>query len=155
MSDTATEATETEATTTTEATTAETLPDDQTLAEQKKAIRELKAKAQRLDEIEQAQKSEAEKAADRIRALEEDAAEARREALRFKVASKFGITDEDADLFLTGSDEETLVKQAERLGAREADRKKNGNHVPREGNNPTSTGDQGDLAFAKALFSQE
>jgi hypothetical protein len=109
--------------------------------------------AKRLAEIEDANKSEADKAAERIRALEVDAAEARREALRFKVASRFGVSDEDADLFLTGSDEETLTKQAERLGAREAERKKNGNFVPREGNNPPSTGDQGDLAFARALLS--
>lgn len=109
--------------------------------------------AKRLTEIEDAQKSEAEKAAERIRALEQDAADARRDALRFKVASRFGVSDEDADLFLTGSDEETLTKQAERLGAREAERKKSGNTVPREGNNPTSSGDGNDRAFARSLFS--
>ena len=111
--------------------------------------------AKRLAEIEDANKSEAEKAAERIRQLEQDAATARREALRFKVASKYGVSDEDADLFLTGSDEETLTKQAERLAPREAERKKQGNTVPREGNNPTSTGDQSDVAFARALFSGE
>lgn len=110
--------------------------------------------AKRLAEIEDANKSEAEKAAERIRQLEADADSARRDALRFKVASKFGITDEDADLFLTGSDEETLTKQAERLGAREAERKKNGNQVPREGSNPAS-GDNGDRAFAQRLFGPE
>lgn len=71
--------------------------------------------AKRLAEIENSQKSEAERNADRIKQLENDAAEARREALRFKVASKHGISAEDADLFLTGSNEETLTKQAERL----------------------------------------
>ena len=77
--------------------------------------------AKKLSEIEDAQKSEVEKAAERIAELEKQASEAQREALRFKVASKHGISDEDADLFLTGSDEETLTKQAERLAARYED----------------------------------
>src|SRR5687768_1731655 len=89
--------------------------------------------AKRLAEYEDAQKSEAQKAADRIAQLEQETTAAKRDALRFKVASKFGIGDEDADLFLTGSDEETLTKQAERLAARTDERKKTGNQVPREG----------------------
>lgn len=74
--------------------------------------------AKRLAEIEEAQKSEAEKVADRLAQAEKAAEDARREALRFKIAAKFQVSDEDADLFLTGSDEETLTKQAERLAAR-------------------------------------
>jgi regulator of protease activity HflC (stomatin/prohibitin superfamily) len=107
--------------------------------------------ARRLAEIEESQKTEAQKTADRLAAAEKDAASARAEALRLRIASKFGIGDEDADLFLTGSDEATLTKQAERLTAREADRKKQGNHVPREGS-PTSAGG-GELSeFRSALF---
>lgn len=79
---------------------------------------DLKAKAARLDEIEAASKTEAEKMAERLAEAEQSAAQAQREALRFKIASKFGVTDDDADLFLTGTDEETLTKQAERLAAR-------------------------------------
>lgn len=41
-----------------------------TLAEQKKAIRDLKAKAARLDEIEESQKTEAQKQAEKLAALE-------------------------------------------------------------------------------------
>lgn len=100
--------------------------------------------AKRLAEIEEANKSEVQRAADRLKAAETEAAEARRDALRYRIASKFKIDDEDAELFLTGSDEESLTKQAERLTAREAarkadadaaeaERKKRGNHVPREG----------------------
>jgi membrane protein involved in colicin uptake len=94
--------------------------------------------AKRLAEIEEANKTEAQRTADRLAAAEQEAADARREALKFKIASKFQIGDEDADLFLTGSDEESLTRQAERLTAREGERKKNGNHVPREG---TTTGE--------------
>jgi hypothetical protein len=59
--------------------------------------------------------SEAEKAAERLAKAEKDAAEARTEALRFRIATKHGISDEDADTFLTGGDEETLTRQATRL----------------------------------------
>lgn len=108
--------------------------------------------AKRLSEIEDAQKSEAEKAAERIAQLEKDAAAARAEALRFKVATKHGISDEDADLFLTGSDEETLTRQAERLAARYEDAGKPRQPKPdrnqgRQAGGSTSTADQ----FAAAV----
>lgn len=77
--------------------------------------------ARKLAEIEEANKTEAEKQAERVATLEREAAQARAEALRFKIASKYGVTDEDADLFLTGTDEETLTRQAERLAARAED----------------------------------
>lgn len=77
-----------------------------------------KAAADRLAEIEEATKTEAQKQAERLASLEREAQQARTEALRFKIASKFQITDEDAELFLTGSDEDTLTKQAERLAQR-------------------------------------
>lgn len=98
--------------------------------------KDLKAKAGRLDEIEAANKSEIEKANDAKSAAERERDEARAEALRLRVATKYGVSDEDADLFLTGTDEETLTRQAERLAGREADRKRKGNYVPGEGANP-------------------
>ena len=118
--------------------------------------------AKKLAEYEEAKKTEAERNADRLRAAEEDAANARREALRFRIASKFKIDDEDADLFLTGSDEESITKQAERLVAREATRraeadaaeaeaKRRGNHVPSEGTSPAAS-NANDLAFARDFF---
>lgn len=113
--------------------------------EQEKRAKDNAQAAKRLAEIEEAQKSEAEKSADRIRALEGEAEAAKRDALRFKVASKYGIGDEDADLFLTGSDEESLTKQAERLAGRIEERKKQGNVVASEGKSAgakTSTADQ-------------
>lgn len=91
---------------------------------------DLKAKAAKLDTIEAANKSDLEKANDAKTAAEHAAEQAKSEALRWKVAAKHGISDEDAELFLTGTDEQTLTKQAERL----ADRKPPGrNHVRREG----------------------
>ena len=83
--------------------------------EQEKRAKENAEAAKRLAEIEDANKSEAQKAADRIAELERQAASATAEALRFKVASAHSISTEDAELFLTGTDEETLNKQAARL----------------------------------------
>ncbi len=121
--------------------------------EQEKRAKENADAARRLAEIEESQKSEAEKAADRIRQLEQEADAARREALRFKVATKYGIGDEDADLFLTGSDEETLQKQAERLAARIDAQKKQGNTVPTEGRTPAAS--QGSKGSVFAEFAEE
>ena len=120
--------------------------------------KDVKAKAARLDEIEQANQTEAEKAAKRVAELEAELNNTRRDSLRLKIASAHGITDaDDIDLFLTGTDEETLTRQAKRLADREADRKKNGNHAPREGNNPNPTGGgTSDLrGFARGMFSAD
>lgn len=161
MSEQTAEATATEAEASTEQQIDQPKPSEtvdfwkQKAREQEKRAKENAEAAKRLAEIEDANKSDAERAAGRIAELEEALRKQSTEALRFKVASKFGIGDEDADLFLTGSDEETLTKQAERLAAREGERKKQGNNVPREGNNPTSTGDKSGAAFARALFSGE
>lgn len=125
--------------------------------EQEKRAKENAAAAKRLAEFEESQKSEVERMADRIKQLENEAAAASRDALRFKVASKYGIGDEDADLFLTGSDEETLTKQAERLAARIETQKKQGARVPDEGRAPaTSQGSAGSVfaEFAEEFFTR-
>lgn len=114
--------------------------------------KDLKAKADRFDELEAANKSEIEKAKDQAAAAEQAAAKATADALRLRVALKHGISDEDADLFLTGTDEETLTKQAERLTERVADRKKQGNHVPREGTPPRQQPEDEMRAFTRQLF---
>ena len=48
-----------------------------------------------------------------------------------------------------------MTKQAKRLAERTADRKKNGNQVPREGNNPSAAGEGADREFVRQLFSAE
>lgn len=80
--------------------------------------KDIKAKAERLDEMEQASKSELEKANSRIGELEAERDAAKADTLRYQVATRFGISDEDAELFLHGSDEDTLTRQAERLAQR-------------------------------------
>ncbi len=113
--------------------------------------KEYKVAADKLAAIEAASKSDAEKAADRLAAAEKDAADARSEALRYKIAAQYQISGDDAELFLTGTDEATMTAQAKRLTDREAERKKHGNYVPREGTNP-KPGSDSDREVVRALF---
>lgn len=129
---------------------------------------DLKAKAARLDEIEQANKSEAQKLADRAAAAEQKAAKAEAAALRLQVAAAHGVSTKpgpngepsDADLFLTGSDVATLTKQAERLAERQAeraaDRKRSGNRDPFAGRTTnTDAGNSTMREFTRGLFNRD
>lgn len=160
MSEQTAEATETEAAATeSKAETAEpiTLPDDhplvRTLAEQKKAIKDLKAKAARLDEIEESQKSEAEKTADRLAKAEKRAADAEARVLRREIALEHELDKDDAALLDALTDEDAMRKFAERLAAAKTDKKKQGNYVPSEG---TSSRPQADpkRTFLRELTGQ-
>jgi len=119
--------------------------------EQEKRAKENATAATELAGIRDAQKSESQKAAERIQFLEAGLSAAQGDTLRFKVASKYGIDDEDVALFLTGSNEETLTKQAERLAGRSDGRKQKGNHVPREGSTPHSAESE-ERETARAIF---
>lgn len=102
---------------------------------------------------------------ERLKSLETELSATKESALRSSVAARFGVSTEkgskgepsDAELFLTGTDEATLVAQAERLAGREADRKKQGNYAPKEGAPTTNTGEatQDLRAFTKKLFNKE
>lgn len=84
------------------------------------AEKEAKALKARLDEIEKEKLSKEEKAAREAADAKAEAEQARQEAMRWRIAARYGISDEDAELFLTGSDEDTLTRQAERLTERSA-----------------------------------
>lgn len=70
-------------------------------------------------------------AEEQIAALTKQVADTQLEALRSRVQARFGISDEDAELFLTGTDKDTLEKQAARL--KEQNDARNGARVPGEG----------------------
>ena len=135
------------------------------LAEQKRKIgdvKELKAAAAELATIKDAQKSIEQRSADRL--AEADAQIATipakvSESLRAHLVALHKIPAEDAELFLTASDPEVLLKQVERLMARGAEdvaeRKKHGNFVPREGNNPKSGSDSDMREFTRNLFAKD
>lgn len=90
---------------------------------------------------------------DRLSAAEKRAAEAEARALRNDIATRHGISAEDRDLFLTGTDEDTLTAQAKRLAARDSDRKKQGNVARNEGGNPNPGKPKGDVReFTRQLF---
>lgn len=116
-----------------------------------KAAAELKA---RLDKIEAANLSDLERAQRQAQEYQEQAAKAATEALRWRTAAKFGISDEDAETFLTGSDEATITRQAERL----AEFQKGQQHTPAGPRPDLSQGSKGEpkstdpaSAFAKAF----
>src|SRR5690606_21944089 len=67
---------------------------------------ELKAKAAKLDEIEEANKSEAEKVAERLAKAEAAAREAEARALRREIALEHGLSKEDAALLDAVTDED-------------------------------------------------
>lgn len=101
---------------------------------------ELKAKAEGAKTVE-----------DRLAEMEKRTAAAEASALRSDVAARHGISAEDRDLLLTGTDAETLEAQAKRI-AEASERKKKANIVPREGNNPKATGGDEEREFVRKLF---
>lgn len=88
---------------------------------------------------------------DRLAEMEQRTAAAEASALRSDVAARYGISAEDRDLLLTGTDAETLEAQAKRI-AEASERKKKANIVPREGNNPKATGGDEEREFVRKLF---
>lgn len=119
-------------------------------------VKGLKAKAAQLDQITEQQKTAEEKAAEQLKAAERTAADAEAKAIRYQVAADNGISKADADLFLTGGDEDTITAQAKRLLERDADRKKQGNYVPNEGKKPTNGGQDDQMReFTRGLFDRE
>lgn len=81
----------------------------------KELEKQLSAATAKLTEIERSNETALEKAQREAAEAKEAATKAATDALRFRVAAKHGISDEDAELFLTGADEATLAKQAARL----------------------------------------
>lgn len=90
----------------------------------------------RLDELDAEKLSKEEQAAKKAKDAEDRAAKAEAEAQRWRIAAKYGISDEDAQLFLTGGDEDTLTRQAERFVAITPKQPAKGTHVPGVGNQP-------------------
>lgn len=92
---------------------------------------------------------------ERIADLEKRYADAEAGRLRSDIAARHGISAEDRDLFLTGTDEDTLTAQAKRLAERESERKKQGNHVPDEGKSTRTSGSDPNRAFLAAITGKD
>lgn len=126
--------------------------------EQEKRAKENAAAAKRLGDLEEAQKSEAEKSADRIAKAEAEVAGVPAkvsDALRTYLVDLHKIPSEDAELFLTATEPDLMLKQVTRLLARSdeqiAAQKKVGNHAPREGTNPQPGNDEM-RGFVRQMF---
>ena len=132
--------------------------------EQEKKAKENAQARMELDELKKAQLSTEEKLAAELGEAAKRATLAEAEAMRWRIAARNGISDEDAELFLTGTDEDTLSKQAERFKEL-AVKSPKGTHVPGVGNQPStppSITEQivaaeaaGDFSRAIALKSQQ
>ena len=117
------------------------------LAKANAEAKENRIKARELDEVKQSQMSDLERAQAQAKSLEEEATTARAEALRWRTAAKHGISDEDAETFLTGTDEETLTRQAERLASLSSS-------APTTPKPDLSQGSQGETTSGKSIEDQ-
>lgn len=120
--------------------------------------KDLQAKASKYDELEQASKSDLEKANDRATQAEAKLADMPAEvakALRVHLVALHEISDDDAELFLTATDPELLVKQINgligRAGAAAEAARTTGNRSPREGSNQRPKPDD-ERAAVRDLF---
>jgi hypothetical protein len=159
-----TDAAAVDATSTTEDTTASTAADapkptetvefwKEKAREQEKRAKSNAEAAKRLAEIEDAQKTEAQKTAEKLAELQTQLAAAEAKALRSSIAARHGIPPEDAELLLTGTDEETLTAQAERL-AQTLGKPKPAPRSPQEGKggDPKASDNDTVREFARDFF---
>lgn len=161
MSEQAAEATHTETEATTEQQTKPTETVDfwkQKAREQEKRAKENADAAKRLGEIEDAQKSGSEKVADRIAKAEAEVATVPNkvaDALREHLVALHEIDKDDAELYLTASDPELLLRQVAGLVAK-SDKRKKTHVVPGEGKTPSiAPGDADRRAFVRRLTGRE
>lgn len=85
------------------------------LAKANSEAKDNRLKAAELDKLKVAQMSDLERTQAELAASRTEAESAKAEALRWRIAAANGISDEDAETFLTGADEATLTRQAARL----------------------------------------
>lgn len=121
--------------------------------EQEKRAKDNAAAAKRLADLEDAQKSESQKASDRIAQAEAEVASVPAkvaEGLRAHLVELHKIDKDDAELFLTASEPELLLKQVTRLLDQSGRRRKN--YVAREGDNPKAETTSDMREFTRNLF---
>lgn len=131
--------------------TPDRLPDDHpVVVALKKANDEAAATRKRLKEIEDAEKTELQRATDDHQAEKTRADGLEAELKRLQVAIKHGISDEDIGLL--GTDPKEFEAKAKRVAELAGSQKKQGNRVSREGANSTAAASE-EAAFVSDLFS--
>lgn len=103
-----------------------------------------------LDQLRESQMTEEQKHSKALSDADKRAAEAEEraekavlDALRYKTAAKYAMSDEDAELILTAADEATMSKQAERFtsGRSQAGPRPNAKQGSRNGTGPSTPAD--------------
>lgn len=112
---------------------------------------DVKAKAAQLDRIAEANKTEAQKTADRISQLEAEVHATRLGATRFQIAAEFGLSETQVATLAHVASEEGMREIAAAYKADATDRQQRSNVVPREGQTPSSGANE-DRAFTRELF---
>lgn len=110
--------------------------------EQEKRAKSNAAAAKELEQLKESQKTDAQKAADRLAAAEAEAATVpakTAEALKAHLVDLHKIDAEDAELFLTATDPELLLKQVDRLLAQSDKRGSKRHIVSNEGTGNSNT----------------
>lgn len=122
------------------------------LERQKAENKALRERAARLDEIEEAQKTEAERAADRLREAEQRTADLSARAVRLELALEHRLSKDDAALLDGVTDPDALQRLAQRLAvkAEEARGPKPDPNQGRQSRGPATTAD----LFAAAIEPQ-
>ena len=124
---------------------------DRIVAERLKREREAtKTKYADYDDL-KARAGEATTLEERVAAMEERATKAEIAALRAQYATD---VPERLRPLLTGTTDEELKAQRDLIVEGEAERKRQGNYVPREGNNPKPGGEDDMRAFTRDLFTR-
>lgn len=116
---------------------------------------ELKNKAVEFDKLADANKSEVEKANESVAAMKVEVEKIPAkvaEALKPHLTAMHKISDEDAELFLTATDPELLLKQVNGLVGR-TQQSKNKHRVPGEGTQPPAPAADEERTAVRTLFS--
>ena len=85
------------------------------MRKQEARAKENKDAADKLKQLESEGRTDDQKVAEELAEAQKAAAEAQLEVRRYRMAAKYGLTDEQADLYLTDPDEERMEEQAKGL----------------------------------------
>lgn len=160
MTEAATEAAATETTettTTSETTEAQQKPTETVefwrdkAREQEKRAKSNADAAKRLAEIEDAQKSESQKAAEALAKAEERASAAEKRASALAIATEHKLDKDDAETIALLPDEDSMRRVAQRLAGQAAEQKKQGPRVLKEGTT-TKAAAADERDFVRNLF---
>lgn len=111
--------------------------------------------AAELQRLQDSQKSEADRAAERAAQAETRLAELESRVLRRDIALEHKLSSEDAAMLDAMTDETAMRNLAKRLaGASEGDRKKKSNVVPREGTTTPKPGEEPIRTLVRDLFNR-